>query len=690
MRIQRLELHNFRQFYGTQSIEFSGADPNDPRNVTVVYGENGRGKTGLYRAVMYCLFGLRIVDQDRNYDTDGDRFDEKNLYLVNLAAMEEDARTERKGVEAYVRLTFTHADKSYEMVRRLFGILRPNAQVVEEDREVKLHTTDASGNTRTLGQAEAEEIAAEIRQILDPRVKDYFLFDGERIERLTRVTSRQRKEVAQGIRNLLKIDELFSADEGINALDIRLNRELQKVSTGDYQKRLQEKGRLVEEQQKIEAEIKRLTNEIELGEDHVRRLDAELDKYKEMESAILRRKHLEEERDRLLADKDDLHNQMRAFTVEASVMLAKDLFDQLYLDLDRKKEKGQVPPDIRRELIERLLQAMKCICGREFTAGSAEYHLLKAWENVPMANIQTHLITLYSDLSAARAHINGQSALLTDHLQKSARIEEKLDQLNVKLNELNEQLGQAANTDIVAKNQARRAIQTKLGVLKSERNTQLERKDKVKAQLEEVERELPRLAKQQKEHRELSGQQELLSKSKTAIKRVIEAFVQDVRRELEEKANENFRRLLDMDGQKTLKAITVSEDYTLEVLDWMNRPFLANISAGQRQVVSLSFITALAQVAGGSSVLEIPLYMDTPFGRLSQEHRDNLLQVIPNITPQWVLLATEREFGADEAAQLTTSGKWGKFYVLEAQREGVTFITEKPLEYVQSLQEVKA
>ena len=56
-----------------------------------------------------------------------------------------------------------------------------------------------------------------------------------------------------------------------------------------------------------------------------------------------------------------------------------------------------------------------------------------------------------------------------------------------------------------------------------------------------------------------------------------------------------------------LRKIVVEDDYSLQVLDPWGKPFLANISAGQRQVASISFILALARAAAGGQVLEMPL-----------------------------------------------------------------------------------
>ena len=54
MLLKSMSLTNFRQFNGTQSVNFS-VDPE--KNVTVIMGENGSGKTTLAQAFTWCLYG---------------------------------------------------------------------------------------------------------------------------------------------------------------------------------------------------------------------------------------------------------------------------------------------------------------------------------------------------------------------------------------------------------------------------------------------------------------------------------------------------------------------------------------------------------------------------------------------------------------------------------------------------------
>ena len=53
MKLKRLQLKNFRCFYGESDIEFAG---DNKKNITVIHGENGAGKTVLLNAFKWVLY----------------------------------------------------------------------------------------------------------------------------------------------------------------------------------------------------------------------------------------------------------------------------------------------------------------------------------------------------------------------------------------------------------------------------------------------------------------------------------------------------------------------------------------------------------------------------------------------------------------------------------------------------------
>ena len=60
MKLDHIVLQNFRQYFGQQKLIFS----QDPRkNVTVIHGVNGAGKTSLFLAINWCLYGEVILKE---------------------------------------------------------------------------------------------------------------------------------------------------------------------------------------------------------------------------------------------------------------------------------------------------------------------------------------------------------------------------------------------------------------------------------------------------------------------------------------------------------------------------------------------------------------------------------------------------------------------------------------------------
>ncbi len=54
MILEEIRLTDFRCFYGKSTIKFT-TDPD--RNVTLIYAENGVGKTTLLNALLWCFYG---------------------------------------------------------------------------------------------------------------------------------------------------------------------------------------------------------------------------------------------------------------------------------------------------------------------------------------------------------------------------------------------------------------------------------------------------------------------------------------------------------------------------------------------------------------------------------------------------------------------------------------------------------
>lgn len=82
MRLRQLLINNFRQFYGERELHFP--DGIDGRNITVIHGYNGSGKTALLNAFIWCLYGEtnlpRIYQEELGELFPGARLKEHHIF----------------------------------------------------------------------------------------------------------------------------------------------------------------------------------------------------------------------------------------------------------------------------------------------------------------------------------------------------------------------------------------------------------------------------------------------------------------------------------------------------------------------------------------------------------------------------------------------------------------------------------
>ena len=115
----------------------------------------------------------------------------------------------------------------------------------------------------------------------------------------------------------------------------------------------------------------------------------------------------------------------------------------------------------------------------------------------------------------------------------------------------------------------------------------------------------------------------------------IERLRDRLRKRVEALADDAFKH---MTTQKSYRGLEINDNYGLQIIDASGRPVTVR-SAGAEQIVALSLIDGLNRTGRAAG----PVIMDTPFGRLDLNHRDNILSYLPSVTSQFVLLVHSGE-----------------------------------------------
>ena len=664
MILHKIALENFRQFKGYQEIIFESELP----NITIIYGENGRGKTGLFRALMFGLFDARRLPQD-------DDINQKDLSLVNTQALEEH---EGCPVEAAVTVVISGNGCKYEICRKLQAVKKDN-RIAEQPYGVSLVITDEYGNTKP-PITDAVEIGEHVGKVFDPKIKDYFLFDGEKIERLTRADAAQKKTVSEGIKNLLNINDLENARTSMEILRARFNKQIGLRSQGNLPKVLK-----AIEQNSVDIanniqERDTLRDNLAAAQRQKNKYDADLEKIEGIKAILAKRREYME-RESYIQDMQS--GRISFLSSRISVMsqiLLKEHFQNVYAVLDSKKDAGEIPVQDKLELIKKILQDCKCICGSCVKEGSPEYDAIMEWRSkIYDSGLSDEALNVWRDLSFLLKMLPTNYEEIRQNFNAYDTNKKQLLEIREQLKNLSESINDGAEEEAGHFNRLREECLVSIGkytnlisgLEKEYERLQEEKLDLIKKKEQVVQEEGVKS--------ELMSAANLAADTLNALDEIYQSFTEDMKRQIGDQASRVMHHLLDKEGRYSLKRILVKDDYSLQVNDHRDEPFLANISAGQRQIISLCFITALAQVANGTERFEIPLFMDTPFGRLSFEHRNNLIQFIPQICQQWITMVTDTELTEKEWEVYRNADCNCVFYKLNSQPDGTTNITKIPL-----------
>ena len=64
MKFSNIEINNFRQYYNSVNVDLG---TNDEKNIVIIGGRNGYGKTNFLLSIVWCLFGDKISQIDENF-----------------------------------------------------------------------------------------------------------------------------------------------------------------------------------------------------------------------------------------------------------------------------------------------------------------------------------------------------------------------------------------------------------------------------------------------------------------------------------------------------------------------------------------------------------------------------------------------------------------------------------------------
>jgi len=623
LRIQSIELENYRQYRDKALVELH-YDPK--KNINVVIGANGAGKTNMLNALDWCLYGR---------EDHLDKYSGKKQPIVNDAVLKE----LRPGQSARARVALRMTDPR----GHLYVFERQTT--VQKDRNGVPHF-DQGDDFHALMQIghDMEDIPEKeflINRLLPRAVKSFFFFDGEKLDDFF------KEEKSASVRDaILDVSQLSLLDRAIEHLEkttASIRSEVKGHSPRGEELKEQidcvEKGREHSREQKVDKE-----GQLAKVRDELAKISKKMEGYNEplVRDLQKQRQRIEEELERLEPSMQEAKTQASENIISVGpLILARNALRDSSEQIGQKAKKGEIPPKMKETFVRELLDKGECICGSDISKENAARrkvtHLL---DEVHISQISEDLLNLKYELSPMLRGVARFIGEQDRYRKRIAEFQRQYEQARVNLREIETKL-EGINVEEVhnleiARQQLERQKENLVGDIRLESH----KVEVAGRKIEELKAELLKELEKSSKLQTTVAKMKLADDTLEVFTKVKRKLVDDVRSTIQRKTKDYFLSLIWK--RDTYKEVQISDDYSVSVINKLGSECLGTLSAGERQVLALSFLAALREVSG----FDAPVVIDTPLGRISKEPKENIAELLPGFLKetQVTLFVTDEEY----------------------------------------------
>lgn len=631
MILEEIRLTDFRCFYGESRILFS-ADP--AKNVTVIYAENGVGKTTLLNALLWCFYGETTA-----------RF-EKREDILNYDARKEGRTT------ASVEVLFEHNDNRY-IAKRFSSI---NAASSREFVVKRIHYGS---------QHDVPAPDTLINTVIPRDMAAHFLFDGEHAEVF--LGESNRGSIRSAVRDILGCSLIEMAIDDLRDVSNQFRKQIPRTSATTQIEGLNARlDALTTQEESAKGEVARLEKKHELTKQQIDDIDSKL-------RSTSAAKELQRSRDRLNEQLRRAEKRQKEFGDEVYKWLGEDgrfivskrITEETFDFLNDKEHRGRIPSPYNEEFVKDVLAAETCICGAHLEPGSEEAKkvasLLQRAANQVMrdrvAKVRARLSTLKGERAKAPGRLTRAKERLAEANEEHASSEAQLGEIHDKLKGINFE-------DIAEREERREELRKELSEIDRTIGSLKMRIADSERERGTIDREINELTKQDKQTAIYGKRRSLCESLKGILELQLTAEEKDARNVL----RASIRKILEATTRKPLN-LRMTDDYLISLVNSDGAALPK--SSGENQLLGLAFTAALVEFAKVRKNAQnykllpgtiAPLVLDSPFGQLDEDYRATTAEFIPRMARQVILLVS-RSQGTEEVLN-SLQGHLGAEYLL--------------------------
>lgn len=645
MYISKIELTKFKSY---QHAELKFPEPTEGKNIVLIGGMNGFGKTTILEALYLCLYGKDALphlaraglktDDVRGYPT----FLEKALN----GEAKRDGADNMMSVRIVINRTKT---KGIDITRRWY--FRANGNWRDEETIVREVNRDVAGTPRKDGERGFSLSEMLEEQYVPAHIAPFFFFDGEEVKKLA--DQSRIEQVKQGLEGLLGVVLLRNLSERLKTFEDSKRSRLTNF----------DQGNLEQLQQKLQEEETKLTGAktaLEKNKDETDQLKAErkslLDRIVAAGGGggeIATVKDLVEEREQLRNAKKTAEGQLSKIVADKLPFylmpnrLLQDFKEQINSEIALTKwqtECRALQPK-QEKFFYQLLKADNFAFTPDLNPeqlSALEKRVEAAWQSLflpPPPNCADEFVHDYLHDELKQKAIKFLAGLTVGQKEVNDLLMQKAD-LEKRIDEVSRQISRIEGID----------RDGTLTELKNQLNAIMQKSDALESLTGNMAREIVSLEaiihqtratyESERQRRDSTSPDRSLVEKSERMRRVIEDVIPQLFplkvRQLSQAMTRVYKQLA---HKSQVSKIVIDNDGTTTILSANGKELNFDRSAGENQIFATALIAGLAEV----SKIHAPLVVDTPLGRLDSMHRANIFGFWTSDESRQVILLSQDE-----------------------------------------------
>lgn len=681
MKFSNIEINNFRQYYNSVNVDL---ETNDEKNIIIIGGRNGYGKTNFLLSIVWCLFGDKISQIDENFKKEIQK--EKNYSSFMQQSINWTAKKENKtkfSVSIKIsdielpELRTLNSNTDSILIKRTFDVASMNEA---------LSIIDVASNLEIFDD-ESDKINFINDYIIPIDAAKFVFFDAEKIAEIANLSI---KDEGSFINDALgKILGLDTYETLIEDIEYYINSLKKEGASKNLQEQIinNEKAIEISEDQinNLEEENAERLKEIDDLKKKIREYDNLISQHSKQGNSTFDRNAVLIEIDKLKAKEVELNERFNELSeiIPLAILTGKLEEVKEHLDIQEKNELSQNSSKENSDKIENFIELLfnkppepenstmslkdkmfyyekAQALGSQIFKENGEYSELEFEHD--LNNSEKNLIADAINL------VNTQSKdLFETTIEEFNEIKVKLSDLNKTLSKVDADLEDELILEYSSKKETADYNITEKNRQIGENNQQI---TKLRSDIVRLNQQLVTLVKKvdineqnklkiQKSNQFIDVLNQFLDEQKNKHKDSLEETILSELKILMHKLNSepNQTKFIE-DVKVTILASGQGMKITLFDQD-DNEIRKESLSSGEKQI----YISCLIKAILKESVKNLPIFIDTPLGRLDEEHRDSITKkYYPALSEQVVLFSTNSEITPKRFKEI--SGNISKSYLL--------------------------